>query len=51
MSWKYQEPRPDDYIEAEEYYDALDAYEDAEAEYCDSYVENSRLRAAMAEEL
>lgn len=39
MSWHYHRPSPDEYITDEEYQDALRAYDDAESQYIDDYVE------------
>lgn len=37
--WRYREPSPDDYSSEEEYQAALDAYDDAEDQYVDEYLE------------
>ena len=37
--WKYRVPSPGDYDSDEEYQDALAAYEYAESQYIDEYIE------------
>ena len=42
MSFRYREPRPEDYDTQEEYEEAVALYESALDDYCDSYLERER---------
>lgn len=42
MSWKYNEPRRENYDTEEEYERALEAYENARDLYIDAYIDSRR---------
>lgn len=42
MSWNYKCPQPEDYDTLEEYEEAVRAYEAAEEEYVERYLERKR---------
>lgn len=44
MSWKYRYPREEDYDTEEAYEEACAAYESAEDDYVDEYIERRSMR-------